>query len=97
MTAHQLAGKAASEAQAQALTNGGQPEQPDDTPHEASIPVLSTICQSRLLGCLLLGVVWLRQAFLYIAAYMHCSLLVLVLVQVCMVPKAFAHRYELLL
>lgn len=44
VTAHQLAGKAASEAQAQALTNGGRPEQPDDTPHEVSILMLSTIC-----------------------------------------------------
>ncbi len=36
VAAHQLAGKAASEAQAQSLTNGSQSEQPDDTPHEVS-------------------------------------------------------------
>lgn len=37
VTAHQLAGRAASEAQAQVLTNGSQPEQPDDTPHEVTL------------------------------------------------------------
>ncbi|DBB02659.1 TPA: hypothetical protein ACH3X3_011624 [Trebouxia sp. C0006] len=37
VAAHQLAGKAASEAQAQSLTNGSQSEQPDDTPHEIAV------------------------------------------------------------
>jgi len=36
VAAHQQAGKAASEAEAQSLTNGSQSEQPDDTPHEVS-------------------------------------------------------------
>ena len=36
VAAHQLAGKAVSEAQAQSLTNGSQIEQPEDTPHEVS-------------------------------------------------------------
>jgi hypothetical protein len=39
VAAHQLAGKAASEAQAQSLTNGSQSEQPDDTPHEVSCKI----------------------------------------------------------
>ena len=49
VAAHQLAGKAASEAQAQSLTNGSQSEQPDDTPHEVS-------CKSVLNGQ------WLHQS-----------------------------------
>ncbi len=37
VTAHQLVGKAASEAQAQTLTNGSQTEQPEDAPHEVCV------------------------------------------------------------
>ncbi len=39
VAAHQLAGKAASEAQAQTLTNSSQSEQPNDTPHEVSCKI----------------------------------------------------------
>ncbi|KAA6417056.1 MAG: lysyl-tRNA synthetase [Trebouxia sp. A1-2] len=37
VAAHHLAGEAASEAQAQALTNGSQSQQPDDTPHKIAL------------------------------------------------------------